>query len=57
MKKILLIAAFFISTGVLTSCKKDNTVAPTSISKTLADDDSGAKNTLGNGDGSRPSHN
>jgi|GEM_PF-2574284 len=34
MKKILLIAALFISTGVISSCTKENNVTP--ISKSTA---------------------
>ncbi len=36
MKKTLYIAAFILSTGVLSSCSKENAVAPTSVTKTLA---------------------
>lgn len=53
MKKILLIAAFFISTGVLSSCTKENNITP--VSKSLAveaeDDLSECQNCLGTGDG------
>ena len=55
MKKILLIAAFFISTGVITSCTKDN-VAP-STTKTVAgntDDETGGVLGTGDGDIDRP---
>lgn len=56
MKKILLIAAFFISTGVLSSCTKDNNITPSKISTKVSDapaidegNPSGGK--LGTGDG------
>ena len=54
MKKILLLAAFFIVTGTFTSCTKEKDVTPTGISKSIADNGGSDKNTLGNGDGSRP---
>jgi len=37
MKKILLIAALFISTGVISSCSKENNVTP--VSKSIAADE------------------
>ena len=49
MKKILLIAAFFISTGVITSCTKDN-VSP-STSKVVAGNTDETGGVLGTGDG------
>jgi len=36
MKKILLIAAFFVSTGVISSCTKDNVAPSTSTTTALA---------------------
>lgn len=53
MKKIFLIAALFVASGVVSSCTKENDVKP-SISKKLADGP-GDKSTLGSGDGTRPS--
>jgi hypothetical protein len=38
MKKILLIAALFVSTGIISSCTKENEVAPASLSKKVADE-------------------
>jgi len=53
MKKILLIAAFFVSTGVISSCTKENNVTP--VAKSLAvdgqDDLSECGACLGMGDG------
>lgn len=50
MKKILLIAAFFVSTGVISSCTKDN-VAP-KVSKSIASsEDLEIDGQLGTGDG------
>ena len=52
MKKILLIAALFISTGVISSCTKENNVTP--VTKSIADtdqDDSECGGCLGMGDG------
>ena len=54
MKKIFLLAAFFITTGIFTSCTKEKDVTPTKISKSAIDNGGSDKNTLGNGDGSRP---
>lgn len=57
MKKILLIAALFVSTGIISSCTKEKEVAPTSISKKVAeegregDDDEIGGGGLGTGDG------
>jgi hypothetical protein len=53
MKKIILVAALFVSVGAFTSCSKENNVKP-SVSKTLADGP-GDRHTLGSGDGTRPS--
>lgn len=36
MKRILLIAAFFVSTGVITSCTKDNVSPSTSTTSAQA---------------------
>ena len=55
MKKILLIAALFISTGVISSCTKENEVTPTTTIKKSADVgddfDSECGACLGTGDG------
>lgn len=48
MKKILLIAAFFISTGVITSCTKDNVAPSTAKTSALIDQVDGQ---LATGDG------
>jgi len=39
MKKILLIAAFFISTGIVSSCTKENNVTPIAKSLSVEEED------------------
>jgi hypothetical protein len=53
MKKILLIAAFFVSTGIISSCTKENNVTPVakSLSVESEDDLSECGACLGMGDG------
>ncbi|MDT3401817.1 hypothetical protein [Mucilaginibacter terrae] len=54
MKKILLIAALFVSTGIISSCTKEKEVAPTSVAKKVADtgdDEEIGGGGLGTGDG------
>ncbi|CAM3833383.1 hypothetical protein MUGA111182_12320 [Mucilaginibacter galii] len=53
MKKIFLIAAFFVSTGIISSCTKENNVTPVakSLSATTEDELSECQNCLGTGDG------
>jgi hypothetical protein len=58
MKKKLLIAALFAATGIVSSCTKENNVAPSNITKTLAtentedgDDTEIGGGQLGTGDG------
>lgn len=51
MKKILLIAAFFVSTGIISSCTKENGVTPTTTTTKVADEYDEAGNHLGTGDG------
>lgn len=51
MKKILLIAAFFISTGIMSSCTKENNVTPISKSLATEEDDTECGGCLGMGDG------
>jgi len=52
MKKILLIAAFFVSTGIISSCTKENNVTPVSKSVSVTEDElSECQNCLGTGDG------
>ena len=52
MKKILFIAALFLSTGIISSCTKEKEVAPTSITKKVAEtDDEIGGGGLGTGDG------
>jgi hypothetical protein len=47
MKKILLVAALFISTGFVTSCSKEAETTPTNISKNLGDIESGGGGRVG----------
>jgi len=49
MKKILFIAALFISTGVISSCTKEKEVTPTSITKKVADEGHGEDDEIGGG--------
>lgn len=58
MKKILLIAALFVSTGIISSCTKEKEVTPTSITKKVAAVETGTDDDteiggggLGTGDG------
>jgi hypothetical protein len=57
MKKKLLIAALFVATGIVSSCTKENNVAPSNITKTLATENTNDEDPeigggqLGTGDG------
>jgi hypothetical protein len=54
MKKILLIAALFVSTGIISSCTKEKEVAPASVTKKVADTEEDTEiggGGLGTGDG------
>lgn len=50
MKKILIFAALLFSTGVISSCTKDN-VAPTTETVSVTDTDGESGGGLGTGDG------
>ena len=57
MKKILIFAAFFISTGVITSCSKENNVTPVTKSISSVDQEDlecGACLATGDGGVDRP---
>jgi hypothetical protein len=52
MKKILLIAAFFVSTGIISSCTKENNVKPVNKSLSVtSEEELECQNCLGTGDG------
>jgi hypothetical protein len=53
MKKILLIAAFFVSAASFTSCTKEDGISPAEKSKSVADDDTRGGR-LGTGDADPP---
>ena len=51
MKKIIIIALAVLTTGIASSCTKENSVTPTKTKTTVVSD----KNELGQGDGEPPS--